>query len=152
MSSTRFHRRDIWLWIASALGPTAWFLLLSAGWYAVPGSHEYGRVGTLRMMALIAALFPIVAGVLAAYDRIPQFGYRVWNLGGSHPVALDTMVETIAGVVGKPARVVRGPMRPGDVQRTWADLTRSGAELAYAPRTPFEEGVRRQWEWMRGQL
>jgi UDP-glucose 4-epimerase len=91
----------------------------------------------------------IVTGVLAAYDRIHEHGYRVWNLGGNHPVALEEMVETIARTVGRPARIERGPMRPGDVLRTWADLTRSGAELGYRPTTPFAEGVARQWEWMR---
>ncbi|HYE60890.1 MAG TPA: GDP-mannose 4,6-dehydratase [Phycisphaerales bacterium] len=91
----------------------------------------------------------IVSGVLASYDRIPQYGYRVWNLGGNHPIGLDEMVNTIAKVVGQPAKIERGPMRPGDVQRTWADLTRATAELDYQPKTPFEEGVGRQWAWMK---
>ncbi len=91
----------------------------------------------------------IVKGVLAAYDRVDRYGYRVWNLGGNRPVGLEEMVGTIARVVGKPAKIERGPMRAGDVQRTWADLTRSGAELGYKPTTPFEEGVARQWDWMR---
>ena len=37
-------------------------------------------------------------------------------------------------------------MQLGDVNQTWADLTRARAELGYAPSTPFEEGLRRQWE------
>jgi UDP-glucuronate 4-epimerase len=91
----------------------------------------------------------IVAGVLASYDRIDQHGYRVWNLGGSHPVSLEDMVATIARVVGREPKTQRGPMQPGDVQRTWADLTRAGAELGFKPTTSFEEGVRRQWAWMK---
>ena len=35
----------------------------------------------------------IVAGVLAAYDRIPAHGYRVWNLGGNHPISLAALIE-----------------------------------------------------------
>jgi len=87
----------------------------------------------------------IVTGILAAYDRIPAFGYRIWNLGGNTPTTLDEMVATVARVVGRDAVVVREAMQPGDVDRTWADLTRSGQELGYAPRTPFEIGVRKQW-------
>jgi nucleoside-diphosphate-sugar epimerase len=87
----------------------------------------------------------IVAGVLASYDRIPAHGYRVWNLGSDAPVALHDMLRTIERVVGRDAIVRREPMQPGDVLRTWADLTRSRAELGYAPSTPFEEGVRLQW-------
>jgi UDP-glucuronate 4-epimerase len=91
----------------------------------------------------------IVAGVLASYDRIDQHGYRVWNLGGSSPVSLEEMVATIARVVGRQPVIERGPMQPGDVQRTWADLTRSTAELGFKPTTSFEDGVRKQWEWMK---
>ncbi len=90
----------------------------------------------------------IVRGVLAAYDRVPQFGYRVWNLGGSRPTSLASMIQTIAHVVGKQVHVDHRPARPGDVQQTFADTTRSAAELGYAPRVSFEEGVRRQWAWM----
>ncbi len=89
----------------------------------------------------------IVGGVLAALERIPEHGYRVWNLGGNHPVSLSEMIETVASAVGTPAKIDRQPMQPGDVNRTYADLSRSGGELGYKPRTPFEEGVRGQWAW-----
>jgi len=90
----------------------------------------------------------IVAGVLAAYERIDRFGYRIWNLGGSDPIRLDAMIGAIAAVVGRPARLDHQPPQPGDVNRTWADLTRSGAELDYAPRTRFADGLAGQWAWM----
>lgn len=92
----------------------------------------------------------IVAGVLASYDRIGDHGYRIWNLGGNHPVTLRDMIATIGRVVGREPRVEQQPMQPGDVERTYADLSRSGAELGYDPTTTFEEGVRRQWAWMAG--
>ncbi len=91
----------------------------------------------------------ITAGILAAYERIHLHGYRVWNLGGNHPVRLDAMIDTIARTVGKPAIIDRQPMQPGDVLRTWADLTRSRAELGFEPTTAFEAGVKAQWEWNR---
>jgi len=90
----------------------------------------------------------IVRGILAAYDRVDRFGYRVWNLGGNSPVSLGDMVAYIERAVGKKAVIKRADMQPGDVLRTWADLTRSRAELDYAPTVPFETGVLRQWEWM----
>lgn len=91
----------------------------------------------------------IVSGVVASYQRIDQFGYRVWNLGGSAPVRLDEMLATISRVVGHEPRITRLPMQPGDVLRTWADPARSARELGYSPTTGFEDGVRKQWEWMR---
>lgn len=88
----------------------------------------------------------IVAGVLAAYERIEGFGYRVWNLGSDRPVRLDRLIEEIGAVTGVRARIERADAPAGDVERTWADLTRSGAELGYRPSTAREEGLRRQWE------
>lgn len=97
----------------------------------------------------------IIAGVLAAHDKLsnheaqrPSSFFRTYNLGGSHPIALAEMIDSIAKVVGKPARIKRLPMQPGDVERTWADLTRSSAELGYRPRTPFVDGLQKQWEWL----
>ncbi len=94
----------------------------------------------------------IVAGVLAAHDRIDQHGYRVWNLGSDRPTALDDLVSCIADVVGQEPRIERAPMQPGDVERTWADLDRSKAELNYNPTTQLRDGVDRQWTWLRGVL
>lgn len=91
----------------------------------------------------------IVAGVLASIDRVPDHGFRVWNLGGSSPVTLREMIDAVARAVGKPAIVESLPAQPGDVERTFADLDRSLRELGYVPRTPFEEGLRLQWQWLR---
>ena len=92
----------------------------------------------------------IVAGVLSALEHVGEHGYRVWNLGGSSPVSLDEMVRTVGEVVGREPVLDRRPMQPGDVLRTWADLTRSRAELGYEPRTTLAEGIARQWAWMQG--
>lgn len=97
----------------------------------------------------------IVAGVLAAAERIgsPQVGrFRIWNLGNSTPVRLDEMIETIGQVVGRTPRIAPEPEQPGDVERTWADLSRSSSELGYRPTTSFRDGVERQWEWLQPRL
>lgn len=91
----------------------------------------------------------IVAGVLAAFDRTPDFGYRIWNLGNNRPITLTRMISAIEETVGRKALVQREGQQTGDVDLTCADITRSGKELGYQPRVPFEEGLRRQWAWLR---
>ena len=90
----------------------------------------------------------IVAGVLAAYERIDAHGYRVWNLGGDHPITLNELIDTIGLVVGKAPVINTMGMQPGDVDRTWADLSRSKEELGYAPTTGIRAGIEQQWAWM----
>ncbi len=92
----------------------------------------------------------IIDGVRRAMDRCGQIErFRVYNLGGEHPVTLSQMIEAVEQTVGRKAVIDRQPNQPGDVSRTWADLTRSKAELGYQPHTGLAEGMSRQWEWMR---
>lgn len=90
----------------------------------------------------------IIDGIVAACEHIPTHGYRIWNLGGSSPVTLREMIRTIGRVVGREPRIDPKPMQPGDVDRTYADVSRSEAELGYGPKVSFEQGVRRQWQWL----
>ena len=105
----------------------------------------------------------IVAGTLAAHDRVAghaeegpakdRDGFcRIWNLGGSKPIPLREMIEMIGRVVGRAPKIEQLPMQPGDVERTWADLTRSELELNWSPTTDFETGLDRQWRWLRENL
>ena len=93
----------------------------------------------------------IVAGVTAAIDwtATAPVGMEPFNLGGNRAVATGTMLDEIAAALGIVPRVEWAPMQPGDVQRTAADLTKSGAVLGYAPRTPFPDGIRRFAAWFR---
>ena len=94
----------------------------------------------------------IVTGICRALERCGDHGFRVYNLGGKRPVALRDMIATIERAVGKAATVDTQPMQPGDVDRTWAELSRSETELDYRPTTGFEEGVAKQWEWYRSEF
>src|SRR5690349_11749572 len=93
----------------------------------------------------------IVAGVLAAVDwtgAAPP-GVQVFNLGGNRSIRTGDMVAEISRALGIEPKLEWGPMQPGDVQQTAADLTKSGAVLGYAPRTSFSEGVWRFVAWFR---
>jgi UDP-glucuronate 4-epimerase len=89
----------------------------------------------------------IVAGIMAALDRCDR--YRIYNLGGSEPVTLKRLIEEIEKATGRQAMIEPKPSQPGDVERTYADLSRSSAELGYRPRTPLAEGLRRFVAWYR---
>ena len=121
------------------------FLRLIARGETVP---MYGDGSTSRDYTFID---DIVRGVLASYDRIDRHGFRIWNLGGHEPVCLREMIATAGRVVGREPRIQQLPMRPGDVERTYADLSRSAAELDFRPTTRLEEGMARQWQWMQAE-
>lgn len=90
----------------------------------------------------------IVSGVIASYERIDSHGYRIWNLGSDRPMELNELIATVEAVVGKKAVIDQQPMQAGDVDRTWADLSRSKAELGYGATTSIRDGMEKQWAWM----
>ncbi len=104
------------------------------------------------------AIGDIVDGVLRALDqRGPGLGgrrqgYRCYNLGGDHPITLADLVKEIEEVVGVHARIRRLAPQPGDVERTWADLTRVRDELGFRPAISLRDGLEQQWEWMNGRV
>jgi UDP-glucuronate 4-epimerase len=87
----------------------------------------------------------IVEGIVRAADRIE--GFRIWNLGGSHPVSLADLVAKIAAGLGVEPRVSLLPQQPGDVDRTWADVTRARLELGWSPQVGLDEGLARFARW-----
>ncbi|HSY22250.1 MAG TPA: NAD-dependent epimerase/dehydratase family protein [Polyangiaceae bacterium] len=90
----------------------------------------------------------IVRGVLAALDRAPG-GFRAYNLGSGAPVDLDALIALIGRTTGQSPVVERAPVPPGDVDATFADLTRAATELGWQPRIPLDEGVRDVVDWAR---
>ena len=96
----------------------------------------------------------IVAGVLAALDRVPEAvegapPHRVYNLGNHRPVELERFIATIEQAAGREARRVMKPMQPGDMIETMADTDRAERDLGFAPSTTIEQGVPRLVDWCR---
>ncbi len=88
-----------------------------------------------------------VAGIVAALERCDR--YRIYNLGGSEPVSLTKLIQELERAIGKAAIIDRRPAQLGDVERTYADLTRATGELGYKPQVSLAEGLRRFVEWFR---
>jgi UDP-glucuronate 4-epimerase len=90
-----------------------------------------------------------VAGVVACTNR--EFGYQIFNLGGSNTVTLARLIEVLEQTLGKKAIIDRHPQQPGDVPLTFADITKSRKHLGYDPKIGIEEGIRLFVEWFRKQ-
>ncbi len=89
----------------------------------------------------------IVDGVRRAMHN--PSGLRLFNLGSDNPIRLDELVDTIGRVLGKKVLLEKLPPPIGDVQRTWADLTKSRQELGYCPSTGLETGLEIFTSWLR---
>lgn len=92
----------------------------------------------------------IVTGVVAALDHVPPVGEnRILNIGGGRPEGLLDMISTLEKAIGREAIKVFEDMQPGDVPRTFADVSKLKQITGYTPAIPIEEGLPRFVEWYR---
>jgi UDP-glucuronate 4-epimerase len=94
----------------------------------------------------------IVSGVTAVM-KTPPTGlvppHRVYNLGNHKSEKLTRFIETLESAIGRKAEIEFGPMQPGDVKSTYADIAASQRDFGFAPQTSIEDGLPRFVEWYR---
>jgi len=75
--------------------------------------------------------------------------YRIHNIGNSSPVKLTSFIKAIEKALGKKAEWQMKPLQPGDVERTWADVSSLKKDYSYNPDTPVETGIQCFIDWYR---
>ncbi|MCP3682789.1 MAG: SDR family NAD(P)-dependent oxidoreductase [bacterium] len=105
----------------------------------------YGS-GTSRDYTFIS---DIVAGILAALDK--ELEFEIINLGDSNPVELNYLVELIESAVGKKAKIKKSGMQMGDVNKTYANISKAKKLLGYEPTVKIEEGIKKFVEWYKNE-
>lgn len=73
--------------------------------------------------------------------------YRIYNIGNSKPVKLLDFVEALENSLNLKAEKEFLPMQPGDVEKTWADVSGLVKDFGYNPNTPIEKGVQKFVQW-----
>lgn len=79
------------------------------------------------------------------YDR--NTPYHIYNIGNGKPVRLLDFVKTIEKKLGITARKDMLPMQPGDVKRTWANVSELEKDYNYKPNTSIDQGVGNFINW-----
>jgi UDP-glucuronate 4-epimerase len=108
--------------------------------------EQYGDGSSARDYTYVG---DIVEGVVRAARACS--GYHVWNLGGSQTTKLETLVSKIAQKLDVEPRIARRPHQAGDVDRTWADVSRAQRELGWSAKTDIDRGLDLFLDWLKGQ-
>ncbi len=98
----------------------------------------------------------IVEGIIRVIDYAPRnttmtgsTPYTIYNIGNGNPVKLMDFIETMENALGKKAIKEFLPMQPGDVYKTFADISQLKKKFGYAPSTTLEEGILEFVKWYR---
>ena len=95
----------------------------------------------------------IVDGVMGGLGWVEanDGAYEIVNLGESRTISLKEMVQVVSEEMGMEPRIKSSPMQPGDVERTYADISKARALLGYDPKWEFRDGIRAFVKWFRVQ-
>ncbi|MBC6989938.1 GDP-mannose 4,6-dehydratase [Hymenobacter sp. BT491] len=74
--------------------------------------------------------------------------YETLNLGNNRPVPLLELIEEVGKAVGITPRLEFLPMQAGDVDITYADISKAQRLLGYQPRTSLADGLRQFVQWL----
>jgi UDP-glucose 4-epimerase len=91
------------------------------------------------------------ANLLASKAPADKAAGRVFNVATGTRADLNETFTLLKKFTGYTGGVKYAAAREGDIQHSLADIAKAKAQLGYAPKVQFEEGLRRTVEWYRGQ-
>jgi UDP-glucuronate 4-epimerase len=111
---------------------------------AVKGNSikKYGDGTTKRDYTFIGDFVP---GFITALDK--ELGYEIFNLGNSKVISLNEFIAIVEKISGKKLQVEEESLQLGDVNITYADISKAKEMLGYNPTTSFEQGMKIFYDW-----
>lgn len=73
--------------------------------------------------------------------------YKIYNIGNNKPEELLHFIEVLENALGKKAIKEFLPMQPGDVHRTYADISDLQNDFGFQPKTDIETGLQVFARW-----
>lgn len=73
--------------------------------------------------------------------------YKIYNIGNNNPVELMRFISALETALGKKAEKVYMDMQPGDVLRTYADVSDLERDISFKPSTTIETGLGKFVDW-----
>lgn len=106
----------------------------------------YGDGNTARDYTYID---DIVNGLIKSIDYIEKNKniYEILNLGNSYPIKSKKMINIIADCLKVKPKLKYLPMQLGDVDITYADISKANKLIGYSPETSFEDGIKKYIKW-----
>ncbi len=87
----------------------------------------------------------IIRGINGAIELSPP--WEIINLGNNKPQTVNDLISIIERETGKKAIVEYLPKPPGDVDTTYADISKAQNLLNFSPSTSLEEGISQFIQW-----
>jgi UDP-glucuronate 4-epimerase len=93
----------------------------------------------------------VINAILGMLDILPVdetgIPYKIYNIGNHQPVSVANFIKTLEEIIGKKAVVRHLPMQPGDVPKTYADISSIQKAIGFTPSTDLKTGLQKFVNW-----
>ncbi len=89
----------------------------------------------------------IIDGIYQIFQS--DFQYEIVNIGESAVISTLDLVALLEQELNIKARMKLLPMQPGDVEKTYADITKAKNQFGYKPHFPIEKGIKEFCRWFK---
>ena len=89
----------------------------------------------------------VSANILSAVT--PGLKHEIFNVANGEDRSVLDLVDTLNKIIGKTIKPEFKPVRPGDVFKTRADISRIRTKIGFQPLIGFEDGLRRTVDYFR---
>lgn len=72
---------------------------------------------------------------------------EIFNIGNNKPIVVNDFIKTIEKSLNKKAKINFLPMQNGDVQQTYADISKISKYVNFQPKTDIETGILKFCDW-----
>lgn len=73
--------------------------------------------------------------------------YKIYNIGNNSPIKLSQFINSIEKNINFKIKKEYYPMQKGDVNQTWADVTKLQNDYNYKPKTSVDYGIKSFIDW-----
>ena len=87
----------------------------------------------------------IMSGILKCRQK--DFDYEIFNLGRSDTVRLDELIKKIETALDRKAELIAKPDQPGDVNQTYADISKASEMFDFRPEISIDDGLQKFITW-----
>lgn len=106
----------------------------------------FGDGNTLRDYTYID---DIINGIIRSSEYCLQNKkvYEILNIGNSYPTSLIDTISTIGKALNIEPKIQYLPKQDGDIDVTYADISKAKKLIGYEPQITFEEGIEKFVQW-----
>ena len=89
----------------------------------------------------------IIDGIVSVIKNIQICNGEIFNIGTDRAITTSEGIRIVEEIIGQKAKLKIGLKRPGDQQKTHANINKARNLIGYNPTTKPEDGLRKEVEW-----